>query len=489
VPGLPPSYPSGLGLGADGLAIVGRSTDDGASIYVARPGLAPRRLYAHQQDANVAALSRDGALVAIEHSEHGDSRHAALRVLRVDDATAVADLWDGPGLGLGAVAFAPVAGDTRLIGRHERLGRWMPFIWDVATGAQRELKLDLPGDLAARWFPDASALLVAHVYQARSSLYRYELATESLERLETPAGTVSGATARPDGSVEFLWSSSAEPPAVRNSMGAVVIRPPGPLAPQSVAAEDAWVEGAGGWIHALVSKPLVAALPMPAVFFVHGGPTSHDADAFSPSVAAWVDAGFAVVRVNYRGSTGYGSAWRDAIEHRVGLTELDDLLAVRDWAVATGLADPSRIVLAGESWGGYLTLLGLGLAPQAWSVGVAGVPVADYVAAYEDEMEALRAFDRALFGGTPDEVPDRYHQSSPITYVDDVAAPLLVLAGANDPRCPSRQIDNYVARLQTRGADVDVYRFDAGHGSLVTEERIRQVQAQLDFACRHVGLA
>jgi len=72
--------------------------------------------------------------------------------------------------------------------------------------------------------------------------------------------------------------------------------------------------------------------------------------------------------------------------------------------------------------------------------------------------------------------------------VDDVKAPLLVLAGANDPRCPIRQIDNYLARLDARGADFSVYRFDAGHSSLVVDERIRQTEAQLDFARRHLGM-
>ena len=75
------------------------------------------------------------------------------------------------------------------------------------------------------------------------------------------------------------------------------------------------------------------------------------------------------------------------------------------------------------------------------------MPVADYLAAYEDEMEGLRAYDRALFGGSPEEVHDVYVRSSPITYVDAVAAPVLVVAGANDPRCPIRQIDNYLGAL------------------------------------------
>lgn len=490
VPGLPPAYSSGLCLGPDGLAIIGRSTDEGVAIHVATPGQDTRLVYSHAQHASVTALSRDGALFVIEHSEHGDTRHPALRVLRVADGAAVADLYDGPGLGLEAVAFAPVAGDPRLICRHERLGRWMPFIWDVATGTEHPLALDLPGDVSAHWFADGAALLVVHEYEARSSLHRYDLAAGTLHPVEIPRGTIAGATARPDGVVEFMWSSGAEPPAVRDSLGRVVIRPPGQVAPASVPVTDAWVDGPGGRIHALISKPdePAAGAPLPTVFLVHGGPTAHDTDAFFPGVAAWVDSGFVVVRVNYRGSTGYGTKWRDAIEHRVGLTELEDLIAVRDSAVESGLADASRIVLAGGSWGGFLTLLGLGLTPDAWSVGVAGVPVADYVAAYEDEMEGLRAYDRSLFGGTPDEVPDRYTQSSPITYVDDVKAPVFITAGANDPRCPIRQIENYLKRLTERGLDFSVYRFDAGHGSLVVEERIRQTEAQINFARSHLGM-
>jgi dipeptidyl aminopeptidase/acylaminoacyl peptidase len=157
---------------------------------------------------------------------------------------------------------------------------------------------------------------------------------------------------------------------------------------------------------------------------------------------------------------------------------------VQDWAISTGLADAARCVLAGGSWGGYLTLLGLGTQPERWAGGVAAVPVADYLAAYEDEMEPLRAFDRSLFGGSPEQVPERYTASSPLTYVD----PVLVLAGANDPRCPIRQIDNWLEAAQQRGKDVEVYRFDAGHGSLVVDERVRQMRAELEFVARRLGL-
>ena len=273
---------------------------------------------------------------------------------------------------------------------------------------------------------------------------------------------------------------------MRSTDGSVVLAPPGEPAPASVPVADVFVDGPGGPVHALVARPEGSQGALPTVFIVHGGPTASDDDTFAADRAAYVDLGCAVVQVNYRGSTGYGAAWRDAIEGRPGLTELEDLAAVREWAVSSGLA--STCVLTGGSWGGYLTLLGLGTQPDLWSLGVAAVPVADYVAAYEDEMEPLRAFDRSLFGGSPTEVPEVYERCSPLTYVSDVAVPVLVLAGANDPRCPIRQIDNWLTAADELGKEVEVYRFDAGHGSLVVDERLRQMRAELEFVARHLGI-
>ncbi|MFD3484564.1 prolyl oligopeptidase family serine peptidase [Streptomyces sp. NPDC058665] len=488
-PGIAPAYPSGLAIGRDGTAVVGCSTDeDGSTIHVLPPGGTPVEIYRHRESAGVGDLSHDGTLVAVEHTEHGDAMHSALRVVR-PDGTAVAELDDTKGgeveLGLAVLGFAPVDGDTRLLVGHQRRGRWEPIVWDVASGEETDLAIELPGDVSAEWYPDGSALLIVHSFEARSELWRYDLATRALTEVETPAGTVSGATARPDGSVEYLWSSAAHPPVVRSTSGEVVLDPPGAKAPESVPVADVWVEGPGGRIHALVQRPAGEG-PFPTVFEIHGGPTAHDRDSFTAGPAAWVDHGFAVVRVNYRGSTGYGREWTDALKHRVGLIELEDIAAVREWAVSSGLADPAKLVLSGGSWGGYLTLLGLGTQPDAWAVGLAAVPVADYVTAYHDEMEALKSMDRTLLGGTPEEVPERYEASSPLTYVDAVRAPVYISAGLNDPRCPIQQVENYVNRLTARAAPHEVYRYDAGHGSLVVEERIKQVRLELDFAERHL---
>lgn len=495
-PDLPAGYPAGIAF-AHGLAVVGHATGTGGSgtgesvVHVVRADGPTSRVYAHEQDAHVADVSVDGTLVAIAHSEHGDSRHRALRVVTAD-GTAVAELWEGPGLGLGGtwggpekglpgVAFAPLAGDARLLVRHERRDRGELLIWDPLDGTVREVPLDLPGELSGQWYPGGDALLVAHAHHARDELYRYELDSGTLTRLDTPRGVIRGAQTRPDGTVEFAWTSAEVPLTVRSTSGAIVLTAEGAPAPRSVELRDAWVPGPGGAIHALISLPEDARRPMPCVFEVHGGPIGYDDDAFDPSVAAWVDQGYAVIQVNYRGSTGYGLEWRNAIEGDPGLTELADIRCVRDWAVAEGLADPDRLVLTGRSWGGYLTLLGIGRHPGDWAVAVSAMPVADYVAAYEDEMAALQAFDRSLFGGAPDEVPDRYRRASPITYVDRVTTPLLVIAGENDPRCPIRQVENYVRRLGERGGEVTFHRYDAGHGSLVMAESIRQKRLALEF--------
>jgi dipeptidyl aminopeptidase/acylaminoacyl peptidase len=488
LPEVGPAYPAGLEIGRRVVA-VGRSTDDGSELWIAPADGAPSVFYHHAEPASVDALSRDESLLVYSHSEHGDPRYPALRVLRTDglgaDADPVADKWDGEGHGLHALSFSPVTGDQRLLVGHERRGREELLIWDVVADTETELVLNLPGDVSAGWYPDGSALLVGHDHAARSELYRYDLGTGALQALDTPRGVVRGATARPDGTVELAWSSSERPPVIRRADGPVVLAAPGAEPPAAYPVEDRWVPGPGGNVHALLVRPAGDG-PHATAFLVHGGPEAQDDDSYRARRAAYVDAGYAVVHVNYRGSTGYGSEWRDALTGRPGLTELEDVAAVYDALVAEGAVDPQRAILSGGSWGGFLTLLGLGTQPERWAAGIAEVPVADYLAAYEDEMEGLRAYDRALFGGSPAEVHDVYVRSSPLTYVEAVAAPVLVVAGANDPRCPIRQIDNYLAALDRLAKPHEVYRFDAGHGSLVIEETIRQVEVALDFALRHV---
>jgi hypothetical protein len=254
VPGLAPSYPAGLALGRSVVA-VGRSTEGGTAVSLRRGSGEPEVVYAHREDAGVAGLSRDETLLAISHSEHGDALKPAVRVFRIDDRSIVADLWDGPGKGLDVAGFSPVYGDPRLLLLHEREGRPLPLLWDPTTGTETHIDADLPGEVGADWYADGSALLLLHDHEGRSELYRHDLGAGALERLDTPPGTVTGATARPDGTVEFAWSSAAQPPALRRLGGGTLLTPPGAPPPPSVPVEDVWADGVGGSMPSSPARP------------------------------------------------------------------------------------------------------------------------------------------------------------------------------------------------------------------------------------------
>src|SRR5699024_8622662 len=160
---VPAGYPAGLELGHRVIA-AGVSSDEGSSLY-AHTSSGTERFYHSADDAGVAALSRDENLLAIVHSEHGDSRHPALRVVACDGFATVAQKWDGPGKGLDALEFSPVTGDARLLVSHERRGREELLVWDVLRDTEIELELELPGEVVAAWYPDGDALLVVHFHQ------------------------------------------------------------------------------------------------------------------------------------------------------------------------------------------------------------------------------------------------------------------------------------------------------------------------------------
>ena len=496
-PDVAPGTPTGLALGA-ARAAIGRSDRDGSEVFTVELGAGgvatgPARLVYRSDDyAAVGSLSSDGQLVALSHSEHGNSLKPAIRVLRLDDACGepvhVADLFDGPSRGVWPVAFSPVAASHELLAVHERHGHARPLTWNPVSGTQREVGIQLPGDTTASWYPDGAALLVVHHHRGRSELYRAELDSGSLTRLPTPRGSIAAAAARSDGRVEYLWSSATEPPRVLDAAADTAVELASPQ--RSGALSDLAVGGSAGDIHALVARPVEHcgehAGPAPTVFLVHGGPAAHDADAFSPVRNAWLAAGFTTVQVNYRGSTGYGSVWRNANVGRPGITELEDVVAVRDALVADGASDPARLVIHGRSWGGLLALLAVGRHPGLWSLGVANVPVTDTAMVYEDMTDELRAGYRARFGGAPSEVPDAYAAASPLTYVGDVDVPVLISAGLHDPRCPIRQIEQYVAHLAELGKEHEWHADDRGHEARSRAERIDEMAKVLDFTRRHL---
>ncbi|HWB72750.1 MAG TPA: prolyl oligopeptidase family serine peptidase [Egibacteraceae bacterium] len=502
-PDVAEGWSAGLSLRPGRLA-VGVSDRDGSRIHVG-DGAGTHAVYAHHHPAGVGGLSKDATLLAVTHAEHGDTLHPALRMVDAVTGEPVAELWDGEGNTVAPAGWSRVRGDQRLAILADRSGRLRPEIWTPATGQRVPLELDLPGEVwVADWWPDASALLLAHDHLGRTQLHRYDLGAARTERLDLTLGggmgrpdhgTIGAARVRDDGAIWYAFTSSSHAPEIRvrrpvdgsGPLDEALLVPPGEPAPEGVAYGSLHYDnGEGGRVHAFLARPRGKG-PFPLVVAAHGGPQAQVTDSFDPRVQAWVDHGFAVLLPNYRGSTGYGKRWEDALQGDPGRPELVDLRAGRDHLVAAGVADPDRVVLAGGSWGGYLALQGIGTQPESWSVAIAVVPVADYMAAYADESPVLQAFDRSLFGGSPNRLPALYRERSPLTHVNRVVAPVLIITGQNDTRCPRRQVDNYVAALAERGVVHRYDVFDAGHGSLAVDEIIRQQALAIDFAAEHLG--
>jgi dipeptidyl aminopeptidase/acylaminoacyl peptidase len=355
-------------------------------------------------------------------------------------------------------------------------------VWDLATDRWSDLDLALPGDVAAvDWWPDASALLVLHAFDGRHELYRLELAGTVLNRLGSPPGSITDARVRPDGTVWFRHTDGVNPERILDDRGGEPVAVPDEPGPPGRPFVDwRFRNDHGQEVHGWIVEPEGEG-PHPVMVFVHGGPHWLYEDKYFPEVQAYVDAGFLVAMPNYRGSSGYGRAWSDALTGDVGFTDVDDVTAGLRDIVRRPDVDPSRAVVAGWSWGGYITLMELGRNPELWTAGMAGVPVGDYVRAYQEEAPSLQALDRALMGGTPETRPDDFVRSSPITYVDDVAASVLLVIGENDSRCPVGQALAYADRLKELGKPHQVYLYTTGHGSLDTDEDVHQQRIVLDF--------
>jgi dipeptidyl aminopeptidase/acylaminoacyl peptidase len=487
-PELTPGWAAGCSLRRERSA-VGRADAGGFAIAIVEDG-SSRVIMNRSRPVAVAGLSADADLLALSHTEHGDVLHPVVEVVD-PDGTRVADVFDGPGNAIRAAGWSPERGDARLALIVERRGRREAEVWDVASGHRTPCEMDLPGEIDVEdWWPDGSALLLAHEHLGQRHLFRYDLASGGVEPVALGNGTVSDARVRPDGALWYVFESSSHPPAVRSRSDgddALLLTPVGSPAPRGTAYRSLhYPNGEGDLVHAFLAEP-DGDPPYPLFVDVHGGPHWHVSETFDPFVQAWVDHGFAVLLPNYRGSTGYGKRWYDALEGDPGRPELIDIRAGRDHLVSEGLADGDRVVLGGGSWGGYLTLQGIGTQPETWSAAVAVVPVADYLAAYDDESPGLQEFDRGLFQGTPSERGELYRERSPITYADRVRAPVLIITGANDTRCPKRQVDNYIAALEAHGVPHHYDVYEAGHGSMAIAENVRQQALAIDFVAEHLG--
>jgi dipeptidyl aminopeptidase/acylaminoacyl peptidase len=224
----------------------------------------------------------------------------------------------------------------------------------------------------------------------------------------------------------------------------------------------------------------------PAIVYVHGGPMAQTMNTFSRFVQYMANQGYLVIAPNYRGSTGYGKEFRQANLFDMGGGDFQDVLAAADWIQQTGYVDPKKLILMGGSYGGYMTMMGVTKAPEMWAAGVPIVPFVNWFTEIQNEDPVLQQSDLATMG---DLVKNKalYEDRSPINFVNQIKAPLYLLAGGNDPRCPKEESQQVVDAVKKRGGVVEYKVYEnEGHGFAKVENQIDAYKRVADFLKAHV---
>jgi dipeptidyl aminopeptidase/acylaminoacyl peptidase len=482
-------------------------------------------------------LSPDGSWIALS-AQHGPSYHAAIMPARPchgardvcfltdhdyndhsprwsPDGSLVAFACDTRGQDIAVFVADPSGRAARVVGGSvaffARQPRWSPDgrsiafsggpfdhpgigIHDVVSGA---VSWAWRGDRDAHtpsWSPDGSALVFLTDGDAETGLHWLHLPTGELRDLTIGAGNHYAPGFTPNGDAVVCGLSAPKHPndlfRVGPHDGSVT------RLTQSLPEELAAVPFACGHPVRFTSRDHLAEVPGllvepdepngGAVVVIHGGPTWHHSNEWDPLRQSFVAAGLTVLHPNYRGSDGYGRRWQLANRWLMGQGEALDCAAAWDYLVEIG-CDPSRIAVTGRSWGGFLTMAMLTQFPELWACGVAGVPFFDFIDAQLDPAirEDLRWWDRE---NTGDIETDRAKLEfySPINHLDRVAAPLLLLGGENDPRCPPRQIAEVAERLRERGRVCETLVYPGeGHEISGAEHRLDYDRRTVDFILQH----
>jgi dipeptidyl aminopeptidase/acylaminoacyl peptidase len=223
-----------------------------------------------------------------------------------------------------------------------------------------------------------------------------------------------------------------------------------------------------------------------AIVYLHGGPTSQTMNSFNRFIQFAVNQGYMVLAPNYRGSTGYGKEFQQANLFDMGGGDLQDVLAGVDWIKQTGHLDPKKIAVMGASYGGYLSMMAVTKAADVWAAGVPIVPFVNWFTEIANEDPVLRESDIATMGD-PEKNKALFEDRSPINFVDQIKAPLLLLAGGHDPRCPQSESQQVVDAIKKRGGTVDYKVYDnEGHGFARTENQIDAYKRVANFLLAHV---
>ena len=376
---------------------------------------------------------------------------------------------------------------------------------DVATGEERVIDADEEADLGAPIISDRTGELLGAAYRRdRIVLHTFDEAFgrdwEQVRQIH-PGDPMIGST----DDAETLWTvafdDDRDPGATylfdrRTGESRLLFRSrpwldPTILAertPVKITSRDGLV------LRSYLTLPVgVEPVGLPTVLYVHGGPWARDSWGWEPTAQFLANRGYAVLQVNYRGSTGFGKAFTHAAEREFAGKMHDDLIDGVNWIIGEGIADPKRVAIYGGSYGGYAALVGATFTPDVFAAAISVVGPSNLVTlvrSFPPYWRPLLAGTWFKFVGDPDDPDDLkdLEARSPINKVDQITAPLMVLQGANDPRVKQHESDQIVEALRARGVPVEyIVKEDEGHGFVKPENRMDVYRAVEQFLATHLG--
>ena len=221
-----------------------------------------------------------------------------------------------------------------------------------------------------------------------------------------------------------------------------------------------------------------------AVINIHGGPNWHFQFLWHPIMSYMASRGWTVLAPNYRGSTGYGKKWQNASRFDMGGVDTDDCAAGVKYLIENGLAEKDKIGVTGRSHGGYLTMTCLTMYPELFAVGSAVVPFLNWLKSHKNSREDLQHWNIENMGD-PEDNKDLWIARSPFFFLDKVNAPVQMICGGNDPRCPASDSIDARDKLVELGKEVELLLYkDEGHSFLDTENIIDSEVKRMEFLAK-----
>ena len=250
-----------------------------------------------------------------------------------------------------------------------------------------------------------------------------------------------------------------------------------------IMPEEIYYDGMdGAQVPALLFRP--KQIPAPAVVMIHGGPNWHYSAEWNPVMVYFASSGYVVLCPNYRGSTGYGRDWQYGARFDLGGVDTRDVAAGAQYLVREGLAIENKIAVTGRSHGGYLTMTCLTQYPELWCSGSAIVPFTNWFKTHEISRDDVRHWDIENMGD-PKENYERWHNASPYFFLERINAPVQLICGGNDPRCPASDSIETRDKLVALGKEVELLLYeDEGHVFLKSENVLDAELRRVEFLAK-----